>query len=196
MKLRKNFRFATLAVVALGLVAGATVADRMIHEPVQYAEAAWAQIFKTPAALARSVDIVVLAQAVDVAPGRVAVSDKGEGPLPFQLVDFEVIHAMKGAAAGDRLTVERAGGAGVTITADGGEFTPGETYLLFLKQQDGQYFYQVSHQGRYHLQGDHLLAVAPDDPVAARFHGTTLGEGVARVESLLGPTRPSRELEK
>ena len=197
MKSRKSFWFATLAVVALGLVTGATVADRMIHEPVQYAEAAWAEIFKSPAGLARSVEVIALAQAVDVAPGRVAVSDRGEGPLPFQLVDFEVLHGAKGAAAGDRLTVERAGSADVRITADGGEFTPGEVSLLLLRQQpEGPYFYQVNYQGRFHLKGDHFIAAAPDDPVATRLHGVTLAEGLARVDALLGNAGPSRVFEK
>lgn len=202
MKSRKSFWFATLAVVAVGLVAGATVADRIIHQPVQYAEAAWAEIFDSPKGLARSVDVIALAQAVDVAPGRVALSDKGEGPLPFQLVDFEVVHGLKGAAVGDRLTVERAGGVDphghtVRITADGGEFVPGEVYLLFLeRQQDGAYYYQVNHQGRYLLKGDHFLAAAPDDPVATRFHGATLGEGLARVEAALGRERPSVPIRK
>lgn len=197
MRMRKSFWFATLAVVALGLVTGATVADRVLHEPVQYAEASWAKIFDSPAALARTVDVIVLAQAVDVAPGRVALSDKGEGALPFQLVDFEVIHGLKGAAAGERLTLERAGGDGVRITADGGEFTPGEVYLLFLQQQqDGPYLHQVNYQGRYHLQGDHLLAAAPDDPVATQLHGVTLTEAMARVGRLLGEGTPARVLQK
>jgi hypothetical protein len=159
MNSRKSFRFAVLAVVAAGLVAGASLADRVIHRPIQYAEAAWAEVFPTPVRLARSVDAIVLAQALDVAPGRIATSDKGEGPLPFQLVELEVIHGLKGAAAGDRLVVERAGGVDpegrtVRITADGGELVPGEVYLLFLKQQpDGPYFYQVNAQGRYLLKG-------------------------------------------
>lgn len=191
MKSRKSFWFTTVAVVALGLVAGATVADRVIHRPVQYAEASWANLYKSPAGLARSVDAIVLAQAVDVAPGRVAFSDKGEGPLPFQTIQFDVLHGLKGAAAGDQITVERAGGAGVTITADGGEFTPGKVYLLFLnRQENGPYFYQVSYQGRFQLERDHFLAVAPDDPVATRFHGAKLEEGLARVQSALGDHNP------
>lgn len=202
MKSRKSFWFGTLVVVAVGLVTGVTLADRVIHRPVQSAEAAWAEIFKSPAGLARSVDVIALAQAVGVAPGRVATSDKGEGPLPFQLVDFEVLHGLKGAAPGDRLTVERAGGVdphgqAVVITADGGEFVPGEVYLLFLKQQpDGAYFYQVNYQGRYHLRGNHFLAVAPDDPVATRLHGVNLEQGLARVQAALGGGRPAEILEK
>lgn len=196
MKSRKSFWFATLTVVALGLVAGATVADRIIHAPVQYAEASWAQKFDSPAGLAQATDAIVLAQALDVAPGRVALSDKGEGPLPFQLVRFEVLEGLKGAAAGDLLTVERAGSHAVTITADGGEFTPGQVYLLFLKQQaDGEYFYQVNDQGRFQLKGNHFLAVSPDDPVATRFHGATLGEGLSRVQAALG-AKPPRVLQK
>lgn len=202
MKSRKSFWLGTLAVVAAGLVTGVTLADRVLHRPVESAEAAWAEVFDSPAGLARAVDVIALAQAVGVAPGRVATSDKGEGPLPFQLVDFEVIHGVKGAAAGDRFTVERAGGVdpsgrAVAITADGGDFVPGEVYLLFLKQQpDGAYFYQVNDQGRYQLKGNHFLAVRPDDPVATRLHGVTLEQGLARVEAALGGDRPGGILEK
>ena len=202
MKSRKSFWFATLVVVALGLAVGAAVADRIIHRPVESAEASWKEIFESPSGLARSVDVIAVAQALDAAPGRVALSDKGEGPLPFQLVEFEVLHGVKGAAPGDRLTVERAGGVSpggrkVVVTADGGEFVPGQAYLLFLKQQsDGPYLYQVNDQGRYHVKGNHLIAVSPDDPVATRFHGATLAEGLARVEAALGRVRPTAPIEK
>lgn len=202
MKSRKSFWFGTLVVVALGLAVGAAVADRIIHQPVETAEASWKEVFKSPRGLVRSVDVIALAQALDVAPGRVAVSDKGEGPMPFQLVEFEILHAVKGAAPGDRFTVERAGGVSpggrkMVVTADGGEFVPGQAYLLFLKQQpDSPYFYQVNDQGRYHLKGNHLMAVSPDDPVATRLHGATLAEGLARVEAALGRARPSVPIEK
>lgn len=192
MKAHKTFWIGTLVVLAVGLVTGVTVADRVLHTPVHYAEASWAQIFDSPEGLARSVDVIALAQAVDVAPGRVATSDQGEGPLPFQLVEFEVLHGVRGAAAGDRLTVERAGGMDpsgrpVEITADGGEFVPGQAYLLFLQQQaDTPYFYQVNNQGRFRIEGDHLHAVAPDDAVATQFHGLTLKQGLARVQAALG----------
>lgn len=112
MKSRKSFWFGTLAVVAAGLVTGVTLADRVLHQPVESAEASWAEVFNSPTGLARAVDVIALAQAVGESPGRVATSDKGEAPLPFQLVDFEVIHGLKGAAAGERVTVERAGGVG------------------------------------------------------------------------------------
>lgn len=193
MSSHKRFRIALLAVIAVGLLAGATVADRVIHRPVQYAQAAWAEHFQSPVGLARGVDTIVLAQALNVAPSRVATSDKGEGPLPFETVEFEVLRGLKGAAAGDRLMVERAGGTlkghAVEITADGGDFVPGEVYMLFLKKQpDGAYFYQVNAQGRYHLEGNHFIAVDPDDAVATRLHGTTMEEGLARVEASLGRT--------
>lgn len=202
MRLQKSFWFTTLAVIALGLVTGATVADRILHKPVHYGEAAWAEVFKHPQGLARTVDAIVLAQAMDVTPGRIALSDNGEGPLPFQVVNFEVLRSLKGAFAGDLLTVERAGGVdahghAVQITADGGDFVPGEIYLLFLKQQaDGPHFFQVNFQGRYTLKGDHFIAVSPDDPVATRFHGASLEQGLARVDALLGPTRPNVPFEK
>jgi hypothetical protein len=192
MKTRKSFPFLLLAVIAVGLVAGATLADRIIHRPVHYAQAAWAEIFPTPARLGRSVDAIVLAQALDVTPAASPRRTRVEGGLPFQLVELEVLHGIKGAVPGDRLIVERAGGVDLQgqtarVTADGGELAPGEVYLLFLKQQpDGPYYYQVKAQGRYHLEGNHLIAVDPDDPVATRLHGVTMEEGLARVQAALG----------
>lgn len=188
MKSHKSFRFALLAVIAVGLLAGAVVADRIIHRPVQYAQAAWAEHFQSPVGLARGVDTIVLAQVLDVAPSRVATSDKGEGPLPFQTIELEVLHGLKGAAAGDRLLVERAGGTlkghSVEITADGGAFVPGDVYMLFLKKQsDGPYHYQVNAQGRYHLEGKHFIAADPDDAVATSLHGATMEEGLAKVQA-------------
>lgn len=202
MPSKKTFWITTLAFVTLGLLAGVTVADLMIHQSVESAEAMWKQNFDTPRALARSVDAVVLAQALDSRPGRVATSDKGEGPLPFQLVDFEVVHGLRGADVGERITVERAGGVDptgsrVAISADGGEFAHGEVYLLFLKKQDGTpFYYQVNHQGRYHLNGDHFLAAFPDDRVATQLHGVTLEQGLARVEASLGARRPASPAKK
>lgn len=197
MRSKKRIWLTTAVVVALGLATGVTIADHLIHKPVAYAEAAWKQVFDTPRALSDATDAVVLAQAIDVAPGRVALSDKGEGPLPFQLVEFEVIYGLRGAAAGERLTVERTGGVdpsgrNVKITADGGEFVPGEVYLLYLKAQpETDRYYQINHQARYHLKGDHLMAVAPDDPVATRLHGVSLEEGMARAQAWLGQSRPT-----
>lgn len=202
MQSKKSLWLTTAVVVALGLATGVTVADRMIHKPVQFTEAAWKEVFRTPAALARSTDVVVLAQALEVAPGREALSDRGEGPLPFQLVDFEVVEGLRGAAVGDRITVERAGGVDshgrkVSMTADGGEFEPGQVYLLFLERQgDTGFYYQINHQGRYLLKGDHFLAAAPDDPVATQLHGVSLAEGLQRVHAALGAERPMPRREK
>jgi hypothetical protein len=187
---RKTFWLTTALLVAVGLLTGVGVADHLVHRPVHYAEAAWAQIFDSPRALTRSVDTIVLAQALETRPGRVATSANGEDTLPFQVTEFEVVHGIKGAADYDHVFVERAGGTApdgrsVVIDADGGAFEPGSIYLLFLQpQKDGDYYYQVNDQGRFQVVGDHLMAVRPDNPVASAFHGETIERAVARVEAL------------
>lgn len=194
---RKKFLFGTVAVVALGLVAGVAIGDRLVHPTKHYADAAWVDVFDTPKALARGVDTIVLAQALETRPGRTAVSDNGEDVLPFQVTELEVVHAVRGASEGDRVLVERAGGVTpdgrtVVIDADGGPFEEGRLYLLFLnRQKGGEHYFQVSDQGRYTARQDHLMAVSPDDPVAAAFHGETIEQGVAKVHGLLGD-RPDR----
>jgi hypothetical protein len=142
------------------------------------------------------VDAVVLAQAMDAQPGRVAKSDNGGDELPFELVGFEVLRALKGANDFDRVVVERAGGAGyegksVFLDADGGPFEIGGIYLLFLKRQSGtDYYYQVNHQGRYELVADRFEAVDPGDPVARYFDGVSLEEGFERAQTALRDPRP------
>lgn len=193
MTSRKQLVLGTVAVLAVGLFAGATVGERLAHSQRTLSQAAWAEVFDTPAGLARGVDVVALAQAVSVAPGRIAVSENGEDSLPFELVQFEVLSGLEGAADYDRLTVERAGGVdlegrSVLLDADGGRFEIGGVYLLFLKRQPGsEYYFQVNHQGRYHLDGNHFESVAPDDVVAAHFHGQSFERGIARAaEALAG----------
>lgn len=199
---RKSFWLGTLAVVAAGLVAGVAIGDRLVHQPRHYAEAAWAQVFSSTADLTHGVDTIVLAQALDTRPGRVAYSDNGEDALPFQVTEFEVIRPMKGAREYDHIYVERAGGIDpegqqVIVDADGGSFEQGRIYLLFLERQpDSDYFYQVNDQGRYTAEGAHVLAVNPNDPVAASLHGQTVEQAVARVEAALRTSAPRGPLAK
>jgi len=199
---RKSFWLGTLAVVVAGLVAGVAIGDRLVHQPHHYAEAAWAEVFSSTAGLAHGVDTIVLAQALDTRPGRVAYSDNGEDTLPFQVTELEVIRPMKGAREYDHIFVERAGGIDpegqqVILDADGGPFEQGRIYLLFLKRQPGSnYFYQVNDQGRYTARGAHFLAVNPDDPVATTLHGQTVEQAVARVEAALRTSAPRGPLAK
>jgi hypothetical protein len=84
--------------------------------------------------------------------------------------------------------VERAGGVDhegnqVYLDADGGDFEVGNSYLLFLKQQeDGPYFYQVNDQGRYHVEGGRLKGVDKDDEVSMMLHDRPVEEGLRMVK--------------
>ena len=184
---RKAFWSVTIAMVVLGVASGALVGNNLFA-PATPAHAAWKDVFEAPSELAQGVDAIVMAQAVGVEPGRVARSANGEDVLPYQVYEFEVLRGAKGAFRGERVFVERAGGLtskgeAIVIDVDGGDFELGKPYVLFLKQQeDGPYFYQVNHQGRYHVANGRLLSIAQDDAVASFFDGRPVSEalGLAR----------------
>jgi hypothetical protein len=188
---RKLFWIVTAAVVAVAMVAGLQLGG--LHDDPErlLTHAAWVEVFDSPGKLALGVDAVVVATAIDVAPGRIAFSENGEDSLPFEVWHFEVAKGISGAYEGEVVSVERTGGLDhqghkVYIDADGGAFELGQQYLLFLRrQEDGPYYYQVNHQGRYRVAGERLQAAAPHDRVAATFHGRPLAEGLAAVKASL-----------
>lgn len=187
---RKLFLTGTLAVAVIGLVAGALVADNFLHSKVENtSQAAWKEVYKQPRELVRSVDAIVLATAVDVQPGRTAFSEDGEDALSFEVARFAVVKGLKGAEAGEEISVERAAASegGVFLDYDGGRFEIGNTYLLFLKQQEdgGPYFYQVNNQGRYRVAAGRLHADDDDDDVVTHFHNRTVQEGLSLVRANL-----------
>lgn len=188
---RNTFRIMSLALAVSGLAIGAWAGLALAHQGRHLTATAWAEEFTTPAGLARSVDVIALVRPVAVAPGRVATSTNGEDVLPFHLVEMEILEGLKGAAAGESLLVERAGGVDpsghhVFLDADGGDFVLEESYLVFLKRQpDSAYYYQVNDQGRYLVTAAGLQAVDPHDVVAARFHGRSLAEAEGLVRSSL-----------
>ena len=173
---RKLFWSLTLVLAVFGLTAGSLVGD---VPAVRRSEAVWKEVFGTPSEMVRNVDSIVLARMIEARAGRVAGSAGGE--LQFEVVELEVVRGLKGAAAGDRVLVERA-----RLDFDGGVFEPGATYLLFLRQQeDGPYFYQVNHQGRFLVVEDRLWASAPEDAVAGFFEGRPVSHGLGFVRQTL-----------
>lgn len=72
---------------------------------------------------------------------------------------------------------------------DGGPYTPGSTYRLFLKRNGEGQYYVINSQARYAVKGGALEGVDPTDSVAAKFHGKSLDE----VGSLV--VRRARQLE-
>lgn len=193
---RKLFVTVTFALAVLGL-AGSSIIGWRLHgassEPQRRFHTAWKHTFESPSDLARGVDAIVVARAVQTRAGRIATSDNGEDVLPFQEITFEVQRGLKGARDGDTLVVERVGGLDVEgqvirLDGDGGPFDLGETYLLFLmRQEEGPHFYQVNDQGRFGVRADHLEAAAREDSVAAFFHGRGTEESLRLIAGYLRP---------
>ncbi|MGI9067979.1 MAG: hypothetical protein ACR2HX_16455 [Pyrinomonadaceae bacterium] len=191
---RKNFVILTVFVALCGLSASAMFGlkrhqDEKAQEPSRSKSAAvWKEVYKTPDDLVKSVDTIVLAQAIDRQPGRIATSANGEDVLPFEVVTFRVVNNLKGKKGDGIIYVERAGGVDyegnqVYLDADGGDFEIGNSYLLFLKrQEDGPYYYQVNDQGRYQVEGGRLKGVDKDDDVSVIFHDRRVEEGLQIVK--------------
>jgi hypothetical protein len=141
--------------------------------------------------MARDVDAVVVAVAAGGRPGRVAYAANGLGALHFELNDFVVENAIKGAATGETLTVERAGGgpdAGPSAGGhDGGPYKEGQRYLLFLRRQSSSpYLYLVHPEGRYSVEDDDRLTTEAEGPVATRLYGQSLREVAALLQAAAG----------
>jgi hypothetical protein len=179
---RKKFIACTLLVALCGLSVSAIIGWNLHdRQPRRLTAAAWKDKFRSTEELVKGVDVVVLAQAVAVNPGRVAYSANGEDALPFEVVEFTAINGLKGTSDGAPISVERVGGGdndqSIYFGDDGGPVEIGGTYLLFLKkQEDGPYYYQVNNQGRFRVEGGRLRAADPEDEVAASLHGRGLGE--------------------
>lgn len=199
MRSRKLYWSLTLVLAVLGFSFGTLAGNNLdAHSDVDVqlsTRAVWKEVYQTPAQMAARADAVVLARVAGVQPGRVAFSANGEDALPFQIVDFDVVRAFKGALTGDRISLERAGGTApdgrvVELDFDGGAFEDGATYLLFLKrQEDGPFFYQINHQARYLEAEGRLWAVDPDDLVAKAFEGRPVAQGLGLVERVNAPDR-------
>ncbi len=198
----KHFLLGTILAAVVGLSVSATFSwhnhttveqvrgEKSCDTNKPSSAAVWKEVYSTPDQLIAGVDAIVLAEAINVTPSRVAYSENGEDELPFELVTFRVSNPVKGAKGDGLIYVERAGGLDskgqeTQIDFDGGNFEIGKTYLLFLKQQEeGPYFYQVNDQGRYDVVGDELKAVGNDetDKVKDFFKNKTVGEGLLMVE--------------
>jgi hypothetical protein len=176
--------------LALGLVVGPRFAPASAGDVVT--RAVWKDIFDSPAALANGVDAIALVTADSTEPGRVADSDNDGGPTSFVLNHFTVTDAVKGElAAGDRIIVEQtaerhADGEVVGIDSDGGAYTPGQEYLLYLQRQPGtDYWYVVSYQGRYNIDGGRLVGVHAHDAVVTALQFKPLAEALTAVRGTL-----------
>ncbi len=189
----KRFIAISAAVVAVGFSVSAAIAFKT-HPLVNSSHAAWAQVFETADELVDHSDLIVLAQAIQSSPSRVAYSENGEDDLPFEAVEFKVLDGVKGIGSNTTILVERAGGfradgSKVDIDADGGDFRNGRTYLLFLEwQPDTGMLYQINDQGRYEVKGRDLIAVE-DDEVTTEIHGKRIEEVIDLVRGYMVNTR-------
>ena len=192
---RRTFLILTLFIAFSGLLASSYLGWQAHQDgPAgsRIVQAAWKHTFESVSGMARGVDAIVLAEAVQTRPGRIAYSDNGEDALPFEEVVFRVERGLKGAQPGSEIVVERAGGRDfddhvVVLDADGGPFTIGRTYVLFLmRQEDGPSYYQANDQARFDVENGRLKAASPDGPVGAFLHGRDLTEALGLVEDSLG----------
>lgn len=191
---RKNFLILTILVALCGLSVSAMFGlkrhqDDKAQQPLRSkSHAVWKEVYKNVDEMVKSADTIVLGQAIDRQPDRIAYSSNGEDSLPFEVVSFRVLNNIKGKNGDGIIYVERAGGVDhegnqVYLDADGGDFEVGNSYLLFLKQQeDGPYYYQVNDQGRYHVEGGRLKGVDKDDEVSMMFHERPVNEGLRMVK--------------
>jgi len=189
---RKTFWTVTLAVAVLGIAGGALIGDSLLHRPIADTEAFWAEIYNTPVEMAGRADAVVVGKAVGVEHSRFGYSDNGEDALPFEVAEFEIIRNVKGLSGETRVFVERAGGEGVYIDADGGPFEIGQSYLLFLKrQEEGPSYYQANSQARFRIANGRLQSLEKGDVVVDALHGRTLSEGLSLVRDGLRERGPA-----
>ena len=191
---RKNVLTVTILVALCGLSVSAMFGlkrhqgDEAQTPSRGKSTAVWKEVYKNVDEMVKSADKVVLAQAIDRQPGRIAYSSNGEDALPFEVVSFRVIDNVKGKKGDTIIYVELAGGVDpegtqVYLDADGGDFEVGNSYLLFLKQQEdgGPYYYQVNDQGRYQVEGGRLKGLDKDDEVSVMFHERSVEEGLRMV---------------
>ena len=192
MRSNKLFWIVSLVLAVAGFTGGSLVSHETSTEA---GKAVWKEVYKSPAEMAARVDASVLARVTATRPGRVVWSENGEDALPFQIVELDVLRGIKGTAKAERIFLERVGGMApdgraVDLSYDGGAFEHGATYLLFLKkQEDGPYYYQVNHQGRYLVAGDRLWAADPEDSVAKAFEGAPVSRVIGELRSGGAPRR-------
>lgn len=191
---RKNLLILTVLVALCGLSVSAMFGlkrhrDDKAQQPLRSkSHAVWKEVYKNVDEMVKSADTIVLGQAIDRQPGRIAYSSNGEDSLPFEVVSFRVVNNIKGKKGDGIIYVERAGGVDpegnqVYLDADGGDFEVGNSYLLFLKQQeDGPYYYQVNDQGRYRVEGGRLKGVDKDDEVSVMLDERPVEEGLRMVK--------------
>jgi hypothetical protein len=181
-------------IAALALVAGWVAGPRIrgADAPQPLTRAAWKDIYETPDALIDGVDAIVVARHERSALGRTVESDNETEALPFVLQTFTVERVLKGALSdGVEIDIEQTGefvadGRVTGIDSDGGDYVPGDRYLLFLMAQPGTgVYYVVSYQGRYNVVSGNLFGVHAHDPVAEMLSHQPLDAVTGSIERVI-----------
>ena len=136
--------------------------------------------------LVRASDAVVLAEVVGARPGR-ALGGPGGG-IVTQLFELRVVEVVAGSAL-ETVVLEEvvALGDGTSVAVDG-VVAPqvGERGVFFLVAGDANgYAALVGPQGRYLVDGDGLVASAPDDALASTLAAAGGPELVAAVRAVV-----------
>ncbi len=190
MSTKKKTILTATAAFLLGL-GGAYFGTTPIFESI-YSQtkihAMWKDHFTSLQGLRDGVDAVVLAEVVDIVPGRI-VGDAGNPEVKFTNVILQVRGALRGDTPRD-IVLEVTGdllGERRVVFLEMPEYEVGERYLLFLnRSEDSDVWYVVNNQGGYRVvlsesREAFLQAADPEDEVAAELHGMELGAALGRI---------------
>ncbi len=142
----------------------------------------WADDYRNLREMVGGVDVVVVATNVLSQPGRVEDADTGN-PLPFTNQFFRSEQVLKGQVGGNFVVEQTGGSVGGAVLSidDGGPYSPGSRYLLFLnKQPDTDMYYLVNPQGRFLNEGGQMRA-AQRGAASNTLHGRTEADAIALV---------------
>lgn len=170
----------TAAAFALGLAVSYASSPAVIelffsHKTIH---AMWKDHFTNFGDLVRDVDAIVVGEVVAIDEGRQVPYGDGAKVLRFTNVTLRADKSVKGRL-GEEITVEVTGdylGRQEVVFAGVPAFELGETYLLFLNQQEEtDLYYVVNNQGGYRFDKGRLEAADPEDELAAQLHGQKTG---------------------
>lgn len=191
MMTKKGFALATGLLALVGFSASAVVGWNS-HSQNRASNAAWAFEGTAPD-LIRHAGQIFFGKTAASYPSREVVSSSRDHTMTFEVVEFDVISGLKGVEAGEKVFVERAAaivegdGKAVPIDVDGGPFTLGNAYLLFVDwQPEGPFVHQVNADARYEVDKKGvIIAPEPEEAVGRVFHGKTVEEAAAIIKGTL-----------
>ncbi len=182
----KKTALLTLAAFAVGLAVSYSSApatfERFFSKTTVHAM--WKDHFTSLGDLRDSVDAIVVGEVVAIDEGRVVPYADGDKQLRFTDVTVRPHQSVKGRPAAE-ITVEVTGdflGRQEVVFEGVPGFELGETYLLFLNEQEetGSY-YVVNNQGGFLVRRGRLEAADPDDELAAELHGRQIAAAVRMI---------------